>query len=262
MSGVAPVVLISPAMAIGSAYYRPLVEAFAHHGWEARPMPRRGFERDAPAASREHDWAYDDEIAAIGDEVARARAEDPSRPVLFLGHSLGGQLAVGHDLAREPVDGLVTVGSAIPHHHHYPLGGAAILVMARVLVPVLTSLFGYLPKPAFGAPGAKTLMREWARMVVSGQPPFATRDRLRTPALIVSLEGDTLAPASSVDDFAERLFDSEVVTRWHYLRDEVRPGTTNDHITWVRGSELVVERVVAWWAASTSQRDVSQGLPQ
>lgn len=42
----APVVLIAPAMAIGSGYYRPLVEELESRGWEARALPRRGFESD------------------------------------------------------------------------------------------------------------------------------------------------------------------------------------------------------------------------
>lgn len=248
-STAAPIVLISPAMAIGSAYYRPLIEEFRAHGWEARAMPRRGFERGLPTASRRHDWTYADEIAALNAGVVRARAEEPERPVLFLGHSLGGQLAVGHELSGPPVDGIVTVGAAIPHPSHYPSRGLGIRFMATVIVPVLTALFGYLPKPAFGAPGARTLMREWGRMVITGEPPFPADDPIRTPAFIVSLQGDTLAPASSVNHFSTRLFHPDAVTRWHYLRDEVTPGASNDHITWVRGSAPVVERIVAWWDA-------------
>ena len=237
-------------MAIGSAYYRPLVEEFARHGWEARALPRRGFERGTPPAGRDHDWSYDDEIATLEAAVVDARAAQPERPVLFLGHSLGGQVAAGHDLTRTPVDGHVTVGSAIPHPRHYPRGGVGIAFMAAVLVPLLTTVFGHLPKPAFGGPGARTMMREWARMVLTGRPPFPMPGPLHTPALIVSLEGDTLAPRSSVDHFADLLFAPEAVTRWHYLEAEVRPGTTNDHITWVRGSALVVDRVVDWWTES------------
>ncbi len=45
-----PIVLIAPAMAIGSGFYRPVTEAFATHGWDARALGRRGFERDQPRA--------------------------------------------------------------------------------------------------------------------------------------------------------------------------------------------------------------------
>ncbi|WP_245567464.1 alpha/beta fold hydrolase [Nocardia vinacea] len=157
-----PLVLIAPAMAIGSRYYGPLVAEFVARGWEAKALTRRGFETGRPPAGRGLDWSYGDEIDDIAMEVANARADDPDRPVLLLGHSLGGQLAAGHELTRSPGDGLVTVGGALPHHRTYPLSGPHLLAMGTVIVPVLTAIFGYLPKPAFGAPGARTMMREWS----------------------------------------------------------------------------------------------------
>ncbi|MFD0520689.1 alpha/beta fold hydrolase [Paractinoplanes durhamensis] len=218
-------------------------------------MPRRGFERGLPRASRQHDWSYADEIDDIAEAVVQARTEDRDRPVLLLGHSLGAQLAAGHELSREPVDGVITVGGALPFHRHYPLGGLPLVVMATVVVPALTTAFGHLPKPAFGGPGARTLMREWARMAVSGQLPFPADRLIETPSLIISLGGDRLAPAAAVDGFARRLFAPEQVTRWEY--DDVLPGNSNDHVTWVRGSSQIVDRVTAWWAPA----DVVTGAP-
>lgn len=244
----APVVLVAPAMAIGSAYYRPLVEELHGRGWEARALSRRGFEPDHAGAGRRHDWSYLDEIDDIAEAVARARAEHPGRPVLLLGHSLGGQLAAGHELNRPPVDGLVTVGGCLPHFRDYPWGGLHIAAMGALVVPSLTTAFGYLPRPAFGAPGARTLMREWGRMALTGRPPYPVEHRITTPSLLVSLGGDTLAPARAVDAFARRLFEPEAVTRWHYRDADVPTDATNDHIAWVRSPAVVVDRIERWWA--------------
>src|SRR5688500_6461573 len=98
----APIVLISSAMAVSSRSYAPLVAAFVGRGWDAVALPRRGFEREQPVAARDVDWGYDDEISDIADAVAKARADDPARPVILLGHSLGAQLGAGHQLHREP----------------------------------------------------------------------------------------------------------------------------------------------------------------
>ncbi|QIX28424.1 alpha/beta fold hydrolase [Nocardioides sp. JQ2195] len=244
----APVVLISPAMAIGSGYYRLLVEELESRGWAAQALTRRGFEADGRRASREHDWSYADEIDDIEDAVAKARAEHPARPVQLLGHSLGGQLVVGHELNRTPVDGVITVGASLPHHRHHPFGGPHLVVMGGLIVPVLTTLFGHLPKPAFGAPGARTMMREWGRMVLTGRTPYRSDKRVTTPSLVISLEDDTMAPVGSVDAFAQRLFEREAVTRWHYRNDDVLPDNSNDHIGWARGSRQVVDRIVEWWS--------------
>lgn len=242
-----PILLVAPAMAIGSRYYRPLVEEFERRGWAARALGRRGFEREGPRASRSADWSYADEIEDIATAVADARDEDPERPVIVLGHSLGGQLLVGHQQTHPPADGVVTIGAALPHHRNFPRGGIPLLLMGGLIVPAATTLFGHLPKPAFGAPGARTLMREWGRMAVTGRTPYAVHHRIDAPSLIISLEGDTLAPLRAVEVFARDLFEPSAVTRWHHRDDEVPDGGSNDHITWVRSPEAVVDRTLAWW---------------
>ncbi|MEB8338104.1 alpha/beta fold hydrolase [Streptomyces endophyticus] len=242
-----PIVLISPAMAIGSRYYRSLVAEFERHGWQARTLRRRGFERGEPRASRREDWAYRDEIDDIAHAVAAARAQSPAQPVLLLGHSLGGQLVAGHELTRPPADGVITVAGAIPRYRHYPYGGLHVAAMAALMVPAMTAAFGYLPKPAFGGPGARTLMREWARMVLTGRPPYAADQPITTPALVISLGDDALSPLKAVDDLAHRLFSSTSVTRWHHTSDQVPEGATHDHVGWVRTPATVVDRIVTWW---------------
>ncbi|GEM31823.1 hypothetical protein NN3_28300 [Nocardia neocaledoniensis NBRC 108232] len=252
--GDAPIVLIAPAMAIGARFYTPLTAAFEASGWAARTLPRRGFEPDEPTASRAVDWSYGDEIATIATAVTAARAEDAERPVVVLGHSLGAQLAVGCQLTSARADGLVTVGGSLPHFRHFPYGGLPVAT-AAALVPALTATFGYLPKPALGAPGARTMMREWARMVLTGTPPFPTEPAIDAPALVIALGGDTLAPRRGIDAFARRLFAPDAVTRWDYERSAVPPGASNDHIQWVRSPGPVVDRVVDWWQRRSTAFD-------
>lgn len=248
-------------MAIGSGYYRRLVEEFESRGWAARALTRRGFETDDRPASREHDWSYADEIDDIEEAVVAARAEDPHRPVLLLGHSLGGQLVVGHELNRAPVDGVITVGTSLPHHRHHPYNGPHLVLMGALVVPVLTTLFGHLPKPAFGAPGARTMMREWARMVLTGRTPYRSDKRVTTPSLVISLEDDKMAPLGSIDAFARRLFERDSVTRWHYRHDDVGPGNSNDHIAWARGSSQVVDQIVEWWISGAGPEGSGRRTP-
>jgi predicted alpha/beta hydrolase len=289
MTQPAPLVLVSSAMGIGSRYYRPLVEAFEARGWSALALPRRGFEADGPPASRGHDWSYGDEIGVVAEAVATARAEAPDRPVILLGHSLGAQLAAGHQLNHPPADGLVSVGGCLPHHRDYPLAGLPLVIQAGVIIPALTALFGFLPKPAFGGPGARTQMREWAHMALTGRTPFPAPGRtpglagrtpglagrtpglagrtpglagptspdpapIEAPALVVALEGDRLAPEKPVRGFAARFFAPEAVTIWRYRHADVPAGASNDHIGWARRPEPVVERIVTWWATVTGNR--------
>jgi predicted alpha/beta hydrolase len=147
-----PIVLIAAAMAVPSGFYRPLVAELESRGWAARALPTRGFERGAPVASRLDDWSYADEMQAIADAVAQARADEPARPVVLLGHSLGAQLGAGHQIHHRPADGFVTIGASVPHFRSYPYGGLPVLALG-LTVPIATRVRGYLPKPFFGAPG-------------------------------------------------------------------------------------------------------------
>src|SRR5687768_15432849 len=242
----APIVLISTAMAVSSRFYAPLVDAFAERDWDAVALPRRGFEREMPVASRDVDWSYDDEISDIADAVAKARAEDPARSVIVLGHSLGAQLGAGHQLHRDPADGFVCVAASVPHAPYFPYAGVPLRILGS-LIPVVARVRGFLPPPFFGGPGARTMMREWARLVRTGKPPFTVPHRITTPTLSVRLEGDTYAVAPSNSRFVELFIDPPALTEWTYRKDAVPEGGSTHHIHWVRTPGPVAERVVAWW---------------
>lgn len=232
-------------MAVPSRLYAPLVAAFESHGWDAVALPRRGFEKGQPVASRTHDWGYADEMADIADAVAKARADAPDRPVIVLGHSLGSQLAAGHQLNHDPADGFVCVASSIPHWRFY---GWRLRLLAG-LIPPVARIRGFVPPPFFGAPGARTLMSEWARMVRTATPPFPVPSRIATPTLAVRLEGDTYALHESTGRFLDVFVDPDVLTEWTYRHEDVPEGGSTHHVFWVRTPGPVADRVVAWWDA-------------
>ena len=248
-----PLVLIVAAMAVPSGFYRPLVAELESRGWEAQALPTRGFERGEPIASRSADWSYGSEIQAIADAVAKARADQPDRPVILLGHSLGAQLVAGHQIHHPPADGFITVGASVPHFRSYPYGGLGVLAMG-VSVPVVTRIRGYLPRPFFGAPGAQTLMREWARFVRSGRPPFDVPHRITSPTLVVQLQGDTYAVSGSNKIFTEMMIDPAAVTRWVYTRDAAPEGGTTHHVRWVKTPGPVVDRMILWWSSLDNEQ--------
>ncbi|MFW0785709.1 alpha/beta hydrolase [Gordonia sp. CPCC 206044] len=246
-----PLALISPAMAVPSRYYHRLVDAFAAVGWTAVILPRRGIDPDDTAPSRARDWSYADEADDLLAELARLRAADPHRPIVVVGHSLGAQLfvAAARRADADLPDGFVAIAASVPWFRHYAGVGVVEYAMAAA-VPVVTGALGYWPRPGFGAPAARTLMREWARMVRRGHTPFPAGEPVRLPTLAVRLAGDRLVTTAAAEHF-ESCIDPESLTTWTYTTDRCPPDGSVDHVRWVRTPAPVVNRIVTWWAGQS-----------
>ncbi len=262
-SSALPTVLISPAMAVPGRFYRPLVEAFELHGWTTTIAGRRGIETDTARPSRANDWSYDDEADDLADAIARVRDDDPTRPVVVVGHSLGAQLTA--ILARRPggtrPDAIVTVAASVPWFRLYPHGGVVELCTASV-VPIVTGVVGHWPTPGFGAPAPRTLMRQWARMVRTGRSPFDDGPPVDVPTLAARLADDRLVTGAAAERF-ERAIRPECLSTWTYTSEHCPPGGSTHHVGWVRTPGPVVERIVGWWteqhfAAAPTDRDATR----
>jgi predicted alpha/beta hydrolase len=143
------------------------------------------------------------------------------------------------------VDGLVTVGGCLPYYRDFPDSGPRIVAMAALVIPLLTTTFGFLPRPGVGAPGARTLMRQWAWMALTGRTPYPSDSAVRTRSLVIALEGGRLAPRQAVEAFTRGMFARDSGTRWDYLNEHVPPeGASNDHIGWVRTPQIIVDRTI------------------
>ncbi|MYR05628.1 hypothetical protein GTV32_04555 [Gordonia sp. SID5947] len=241
-----PTVLISPAMAVPSRYYRPVVDAFGRRGWSATTIPRRGIGDGAQPPSRALDWSYADETDDLAAAVRLVR-ETSGGPVMILGHSLGAQLCamLGRRRDDSAPDLVATVAGSVPYFRHYPKGGVTEWCTAAA-VPLATAAFGHWPTPGFGAPAPRTLMREWARMVRTGRTPFDGADPISIPTFAVRLAGDRLAPAAAAEHF-ERAFAAASRTTWTYSAGDCPPGGSVGHVRWARTPDAVVDRVVDWW---------------
>jgi predicted alpha/beta hydrolase len=247
-SRTAPSVLISPAMAVPSRYYRPLVECLTDVAGCVDTVSRRGIGDGSRRASRGNDWSYADEADDLAAAVVRARTERPERPVLVLGHSLGAHLCaiLGRRADGSSPDALVTVAASVPWFRHYPRGGL-VEYATGIAVPVVTAAVGHWPTPGFGAPAPRTLMREWARMVRTGVTPFDDGPPIRIPTLAVRLDGDRLVTPAAADHF-ERCVDPDALSSWTYTLEQCPPGGSAGHVLWVRSPAVIVEHIMRWWA--------------
>lgn len=249
--------LISPAMGVPARVYRRLSEALgsgalgsgasasaasasgasAQSGFEVGVVARRGVEGGSPRPARAVDWSYEDEADDLAEAIAAARARTGG-PVLVIGHSLGAQLAaLAAQRSDHRPDGIVAIGASVPWFRHYGRRAVPFAALAASVRPV-TAVVGHWPRQGFAGPTPRTLMRQWARMVLTGRPPFDLDGSIRVRALMVRLGDDELVTDQAAAAY-EAAFSRDVVTRWTYDESCCPAGGDATHLGWSRAPR--------WW---------------
>lgn len=202
-------VVINSAMATPRRYYRHFAQALAHEGFDvvtwdyrgvggSRPEKLRGF------ATNVRDWTMLDMDGVLD----WAHTHWPERPLLLVGHSLGGQVAGLLENAPR-VDGMVTMSSQSGHWRMQ--GGeqkAMVLFHTWVTLPLLSHTFGYMPWSRLGSSEdlPKGAALEWARwcrnpdyLLGDESLPLERFERFTAPVLAYSIDDDKWGTARSVD---------------------------------------------------------------
>jgi predicted alpha/beta hydrolase len=107
-------VLAHPMFANKSVFERPrkrgLAQAFVEAGWRTLAFDFRGHGESRPRDARDEPWSYDDLVTIdLPAVVDAARSRWPRLPVVLVGHSLGGHVALASQGA-----GLVHADALIP----------------------------------------------------------------------------------------------------------------------------------------------------
>jgi predicted alpha/beta hydrolase len=258
-------VLVLPAMGTAAAYYDPLVAELAGRGVTAAVMDLRGIGASSVRAGRGRDFGYD---TLVSDALCAARAlaerAPGAREVVFLGHSLGGQVAM-LALARGagPVSRVALVAAGSPFHRAYPrpLGDLGVLSFSWV-ARAASEAFGYFPGKRFGFGGreARTIMREWSRLVRHGsfkldawsgsEAPESALRRARARILAVEVKGDSFTPKASIDALVAKVPAMNVERAT--VPGRGRNGRATHH-AWARKPADVAAHVVAWLRDEATQ---------
>jgi len=241
----APVLLLQPAMGMKSRYYTRLAEALAAAGVHAAVSELRGHEAEGGRPpGRDYDFGYADMVDDVAAAVDAVEKELPESPVVLLGHSMGGQLAVAY-AATHPgrIAGLAMVGSSTPHWRHYrraflPLSQAFGLVARAV---------GHFPGERVGFAGreARTMMTDWARFARTGRLPVGEDclAEVDLPVLAVTVAKDSYAPGRAVRALVEKLPAARVT-------EERIEGEGIDHFRWAKNPDSVVPLITDWLAGA------------
>lgn len=194
-------VLVVPAMGVEQQYYAAFAHWLAARGHFVVTFDYRGIGRSRRGSLRQLNadvltWAEQDTGAMVS--FLRERAD--GKPLLWVGHSLGGQilpLVPGH----EHVEAMVTVAAGSGYWRDYAPGLKRVApLLWFVVVPLSIPLAGYFPGRTLGMIGdlPAGVMRQWRSWCLDpdylfGVMPAAVRElyaAVKLPLLSLSFTDD------------------------------------------------------------------------
>lgn len=181
-----------------------LVDTLVQHGLRVLVPDLRGHGASGPRAEDGGDWSYEDLVADVPRYLQLARALAPDTPLVLLGHSLFGHVALAH-LALHPepdVAAVVALGVDVWQPQNEPSAARwAVKVAVLAGTSAVTRVVGRLPvraarqgtndeAPSYWASFLPLVRRGWR--TASGISLGQALVRVRCPVLHVVSRGDRL----------------------------------------------------------------------
>lgn len=249
----APLALILPAMGVPARFYASFARGLHQAGLHVATADLRGQGDSSPRPRRGVNFGYrelaEDDLPAV---MRTIRNLVPAAPLVLVGHSLGGQLALLGGPAG--ADAIVLVASGSGWWRTFGAGRGVRNLLVGQAFAALAAGLGYWPgeRLGFGGTQATTVMRDWARqgrtgryrLTGSGTDHEAALAAVRLPVLAVSVENDAFAPPASVDHLLSKI-PSATISRWCYTR-ALADGQPIDHFRWVRHSGKACQHIANW----------------
>lgn len=239
------VAIVLPAMGTVASFYRLFAKELAGRGFSVLLPELPGTGASHPKPSWKVDYGYRDLINVyLPAIVNRANEIGQGSPVILIGHSLGAHAGVlAAATGSISVDALVTIAGGNIHFRNWKGADAGKVFLAGALFSLSTRLFGFMPGQyfGFGGPQARTLIREWAKVIraghfshIVGEADFSAG----TPLLALGFEGDTLAPEKSVAALAQILKGRVEILQ--------AGGKGSAHNAWARNPAETCELIEGW----------------
>ncbi len=259
-----PFVVINSATGVKQGFYARFASWLSLQGFTVLTWDYRGIGESRPAKvrgfqARMRDWGQLD----LEGVLTFADKERGSRPLVVVGHSIGGQL-LGFAASNGLIERVVTVGSQSGSLRHFR--GAGRLKLAATwygVLPLVGTALGYIPgQLGIGEDLPAGIALEWARW--GRHPDFFLNDgisrdgfeRLRAPVRAISLWDDGYAPAPAVD-WLHGLYSSAAVERVHLTARDVGAKSIG-HFGFFRSAfeQALWPQVASFLSASAALRPV------
>ena len=253
--GSGAVVALMPALGIPARFYEPLALALQAAGTPVLLMEQRGHGESALRPSRTVDFGYrealTEDIPALLDWL---QASQPERPVVLMGHSLGGHYAA-ITAGRLPsrVNGVILGACGSAWIEAFSGKVRNQLRVLLTLIPLLSRTLGYFPgdKVGFAGREARRLMQDWLQLARHNRYEAAGLDEdleagirhYSGPLLTLRMSDDDFAPEAAMRAVSERFTSARLTER---VLDAATLGDRADHVRWVRTPQAVVREIRDW----------------
>ncbi len=219
--------VISSATGVLQKFYSKFASFYANQGFTVYTFDYHGIGKSGSSIAELKktdvdltDWGQNDQAAVI----AFAKDHNPDAELLLITHSIGGQL-VGLNPNYQLLDKVIMVASQTGHWTYYKgIHKPKMWLFWYVVIPVMTSLFGYFPAKKLGLFEnlPKHMVYEWAKwgkhkeyMMYFYDKQTYFFDAIKIPMLFLSFPDDILAPRKAVDWLSDQ-YKSAAITRVHY----------------------------------------------
>lgn len=201
------VVGVLPAVGIRAAYYAEFFAALNARGIAGVAADWIGAGDSPVRASRRMSWSYREMVHGHAAGLHEAATKRLDVPFFWLGHSLGGHIAMLHAGLTPSVRGVALFASGSPHYKAWKGRERVLMSSGALLVRVISGAMGYFPgtQLRFGERESAAWARDWYRLHRSGSYSHTGFDgdallrRMNAPVLAATVFDDRLAPAESCD---------------------------------------------------------------
>jgi predicted alpha/beta hydrolase len=248
-----PIALVMPAMGVRASFYSPLATPMAKAGIRLATTDLRGHGNSSVRPSRQCNFGFREMLEMDWPAAIEAvRDSHPNAPLCLLGHSLGGKLNLLYAAANPgSVAAVITVASCSVYWRAFPPDQRWGLLLFSQFMRATAAIMGSYPghRLGFASHEARGVISDWAHQARTGK--YRVSDSQldynkalsisTTPALLLTIENDRLAPASSADHLAS-MMPTATAKRIH-LQEPLVPRV---HFRWVQNSQPVVNQIQAW----------------
>ena len=253
-------ILCLPAMGVPARKYDELINSLASNGISAASVDLRGIGNNSIRASRKCNFGYRHLVEYdLPAAIECLLKHYPSKKLILLGHSLGGQIATLHLTQNlKNIEGLILTASCSVYYKGWPILSRWGLLFFTQLASLITIIVGYFPgrKLGFGGREARGVMRDWAYNARSGnyilsgskinyQPSAQQQHKLdQFPVLCISFADDKFAPVAASEQLLSKLNSLKVDRELIHGSDLGL--ALADHFNWLAKPQAIADICQHW----------------